>query len=190
MNVTFTTKVNLAVDPFDHPDSKTICFSMLRRLRDLDPHVALPEGFQVDSWFPSLIPASAALLRVSFIDSKYLELYPQLESRDGCTELISELVSLPGFLPEASWLISREREPAGVILATRAPGWVFGQIHVVAVSPRYRNQGLGSLLVNKSLEGFIETKLQYAVLNICRTNRHAIRFFRKLGFTVSSEGEY
>ncbi len=163
---------------------------MLRRLRDLSQDVEPPRGFQVDPWSLLMLPASAAVLRASFIASKYLNLYPQLGSRVGCAELINELTDLGGFLPEASFMISKGNEPAGVVLTTRAPGCVFGQIHVVAVVPRHRRKGIGKLLINQALWGLYDLQLPFAMLNICQSNRRAIRFFRQLGFKVNSSGFY
>lgn len=188
MNATPSLLFKVTSDPFESPEHKTVCFSMLRRLKDLEPLAALPDGYQMDRWSWRMLPAASAVLRVAFVDTKYLDLYPRLSSRQGCAELISELIDLPGFMPEASWLLSFDSEPAGLVLCTRSSGCVFGQIHVVAVAPRHRMNGLGTHLLHQAIWSLNEKQLHYAMLKICRTNRHAIRFFRKNGFRVGSSG--
>jgi ribosomal-protein-alanine N-acetyltransferase len=57
-----------------------------------------------------------------------------------------------------------------------------GHITNIAVSPRYRRKGLGSLLLNKLIEIAEENKIKVLMLEVRKSNEAAIGLYVKKGF--------
>lgn len=173
------------LDPFDSPEGEVVRFTMWRSIEQLAPDPPLSFGYRLEPFTAPILPAFAAVLAVSFSDSTDLRLYPRLSSRDGCLSLLKELSNGPGFLPGASWMALFNKEPSALIMASRSQDMTFGQIQVVAVSPRHRRVGVGRHLVSKSLWALRDRHITRVILRVNRSNRIAIRFFRSIGFQVS-----
>jgi ribosomal protein S18 acetylase RimI-like enzyme len=57
------------------------------------------------------------------------------------------------------------------------------EIKHIAVSPRHRNEGIGSKMINFILE-------QYSLVSvIAETDNDAVNFYKKYGFEIISQGE-
>lgn len=59
-----------------------------------------------------------------------------------------------------------------------------GIIVSVAVSPKHRRKGIGSLLLSQALEKLKELKTKEVFLQVEVTNSPAINFYKKFGFEV------
>lgn len=73
-------------------------------------------------------------------------------------------------------------EIIGYIIAYDSGG--FGDFDSVAVEPKFRHRGVGSLLVNFMLERFKKNGLKKASLEVRTANKTAIAFFGNLGFNI------
>jgi len=137
-----------------------------------------------------MLPAYAAVLAVAFSDSSDLDFYNRLSSREGCREIMLDLVNNPGFMSGGSWLVFFNREPAAMIISSREPGKDKGCVEVVAVAPRHRRVKVGSHLVGKALWAFRDRRLSEVHCGVNRPNRNAVRFFRSLGFQAKGSEEF
>ncbi len=107
--------------------------------------------------------------------------FPCLGDRLGCHRLMREIRRKPGFLPEATWLISSPWGFCATIQGVVDRGGV-GAIQNVGVVPAYRGRGLGRALVSRSLAGFQEAGLERVFLEVTAENDAAVRLYRELGF--------
>jgi len=148
-----------------------------------------PKCYSFLAWDESLLDAFAWAKYLSFrgeIDGK---VFPCLAELDGCRRLMNEIVSKPGFLPQATWL---------VVCATNEPGIQQycgcvqginvgngqGAIQNLGVVPNHRRQGLGTALMQRALEGFRQAALTRAYLEVTAQNLDAIRLYSRLGFHI------
>jgi ribosomal protein S18 acetylase RimI-like enzyme len=154
---------------------------------DLDgPLPAIPpaEGeFRYLSWKRDLLDAHAEAKYRSFrweIDS---QVFPCLGDYAGCHQLMSEICGRQGFVPEATWLVTREHpyDICGTIQGIRNDQGL-GSIQNVGVVPKDRCLGLGAGLVTRALHGFRRVGLWRAYLEVTAENTGAIRLYRRLGF--------
>ena len=75
-----------------------------------------------------------------------------------------------------------EKTVAGVILlAQRAPGLF--EICAIATHPQYRNRGVGSKLISHAADVLRPRRLT------AETDKEAVDFYRKYGFSITSLGE-
>ena len=190
MTVALTPQIQIAIDPFESPVRETVRFSMYKRLEQIITERPLPIGYSVVPYNEALLPAFSAVTRLSFIKSPELEHYPELGTRKGCNNFVKELTHMQGFRAEASWLVRWNNEPVAIVITRRLPGCVFGEIQLVAVVPRHRRRGLARHLVTLAQRSLKELQVPHASLHVNRENRNSIRFFRSLGFQVSSSGLY
>lgn len=177
-------KVHLS--PFDKPEIEVVRFTLARELKNIPRDRPLPFGYRVEPWVNSLIPAFAAVLAVTFSNTPEIQLYPRLASRDGCREIMKELVAMPNFLTGASWVVLFNKEPAAMIASTRSGDVRTGKIEVLAVAPRHQRSGVGTHILIKALWAFKDHHSTRVEFRTNRNNRKVIRFFRSAGFHVDS----
>jgi len=182
--------VRFKLDPFDRPDGEVVRFTMYREVIELQSDRPLPFGYRPEPWTAQVLPAFAAVLAVAFSDSPDLEYYPKLSSKDGCVEILEEISESAGFLPGASWLVLFNREPAAIVLSSRAVQGLMSRVNIVAVAPRHRRVKVGTHLLNKAMWAVRDRRIPGTMLRINRNNRVGIRFFRSAGFQVSSSDTY
>jgi ribosomal protein S18 acetylase RimI-like enzyme len=137
-----------------------------------------------------MMPAYAATMAVAFSDSSDLEVFPKLASKDGCGNIMADLVALEGFFTGASWLAFFNREPCAIILTGLAGREGVASIRVVGVAPRHRRIKIGSQLVNKALWALHDRKFKRAIVKVSRHNRAGVMFFRSMEFHIESSQEY
>ena len=70
----------------------------------------------------------------------------------------------------------------GYIIAYNSSG--NGDLDSIAIDPKYRKLGIGSQLVNYTIERFKKMGLKKVFLEVRTTNKKAISFFKKLGFEI------
>jgi [ribosomal protein S18]-alanine N-acetyltransferase len=155
---------------------------------------------QLDRERPSVAPAvrllpwSAGLLRdhalakfESFRHEIDATVFPCLARKDGCYQLMKELVHRNDFVPEATWLAVRQELnqgrwiPIGTIQGLRVSKEL-GSIQNVGIVPAFRGIGLGSVLLLEALRGFAAVGCQQATLEVTVQNTAAIRLYERLGF--------
>jgi ribosomal protein S18 acetylase RimI-like enzyme len=84
--------------------------------------------------------------------------------------------------PELFFVAEAEGEVAGTVMAgyDGHRGWLYA----VAVSPRLRRRGVGSLLVGRALEALAALGCTKVNLQVRSSNAGVVAFYEKLGFAV------
>lgn len=147
--------------------------------------VLLPPRYRLVAWQPTLLVDHAEAKHLSFCDEIDADIFTCFTELDGCYRLMQEISQKEGFLPEATWLVAftggRELEYCGTIQGLRA-SHKHGGIQNVGITPRHRNQGLGTALISASLAGFQQVGLQRAYLEVTAQNDRAVQLYQRLGF--------
>ena len=150
----------------------------------------LPSGYRFVAWRPDLLPAHAETKFNSFRSEIDANVFPCLGDYDGCIRLMQEICHKEGFLPEATWLVVHDNggseefgcsEFCGTIQGIRDRSGL-GAIQNIGIVPDHRNRGIGSVLIQKSLDGFRRAGLRRAFLEVTSQNEGAIKLYRRLGF--------
>jgi ribosomal protein S18 acetylase RimI-like enzyme len=155
-------------------------YRMEMQLRDLPPVPRLPAGFDWLPWSPRLLDFHAEVKFESFRDEIDTIVFPNLGHVRGCRELMWNIVTQANFVPEATILLVGPFGACGTVQGIR-DRW-FGAIQNLGVVAEQRGKGLGSLLLLKSLHGFVRAGLSKAYLEVTARNEAALRIYRRLGF--------
>ncbi len=183
-------RIELKVDPFSKPLFKILRLTMYKNMRLVYDPIPLPGGYEIEQWSAEKMRAFGIVLKQAYMYSTDLAVYPELNTNNGCLQMVNDWTELDGFLPGASFIVTKGNEPVGMILSSRTPASVFGQIYVVAVTPNHRKQGIGKHLVRKSMQKFSEIGLIHGTLFLNSMNRRAVRFFKLCGFKVDGKAIY
>jgi GNAT superfamily N-acetyltransferase len=156
-------------------------FRMEIDLGHAEPLPPLPEGFGWLSWHDGLLDLHADVNYACFRDEMDAIVFPSLGSRYGCRHLMREIRTRPGFVPEATWLLTCPGGTCGTVQGRRdRGGW--GAIQNLGVVPEYRGRGLGTALLIRALQGFQKAGLGRVFLEVTAENEGAVRLYRRLGF--------
>jgi len=147
----------------------------------LPPLPALPEGFAWAPWEERLLEMHADVKYQCFRNELDGVVFPNLSNRAGCTRLMREISSRPGFRADSTWLIAHGETYVATVqgVADRIGN---GGIQNLGVIPGYRGRGLGLALLLQALHGFRRTGLARATLEVTAQNETAIRLYRQIGF--------
>jgi ribosomal protein S18 acetylase RimI-like enzyme len=159
-------------------------YKRFRMETDLDGSASLPVlpwPFRWVGWDESLLDQHAAVKHLSFRDEIDALVFPCLGDPEGCQRLMREIRRKPGFLPGATWLIEGPGGFCGTVQGVIDRGPI-GAIQNIGVIPAYRGRGLGHSLLRKALEGFYQSGLRRAYLEVTAENSSAIKLYRELGF--------
>jgi mycothiol synthase len=156
-------------------------FRMEIELYDPPAWPNLPAGFAFVPWDESLLEAHAEILSSSFNEEIDASVFPSLGSRRGCSQLMGAIAGRPGFLPEATWLLTQGEYLCGTIQGVRDRIGV-GAIQNLGVAPVYRGLGLGRALLLQALHGFRMRGLGRAFLEVTAQNDGAVRLYHNVGF--------
>ncbi len=183
----------LGLSAIDHPTMTAHYFKRYRMECDLRGRVlapaALPSGCFWTAWRSGLAERHALVKFQSFRDELDAEVFESLGDYQGCLRLMHDIADQPGFLAEATWLLT-EADPQddlvgvdcgtiqGVIVSQTS-----GCIQNVGIIPSHRGQGLGRALVTQCLLGFQAAGMQRVTLEVTADNRAAVALYRQLGFT-------
>jgi GNAT superfamily N-acetyltransferase len=151
---------------------------------DLDGWVAppeLPAPFAWVAWDEPLIDRHAEVKYLSFRDEIDAYVFPCLGDRYGCQRLMREIRRKPGFLPDATWLITCREGYVGTVQGVMDRGPI-GAVQNLGVVPAYRGRGLGMALIRQALGGFQRAGLRRAYLEVTAENSSAVRLYRAVGF--------
>ena len=154
--------------------------------RDL-PLAEPPAGYRLAAWDRGLLEAHAEAKFQSFRAEIDSNVFPCLGDSGGCLRLMTEISQKDGFLPEATWLAlyqgrgMRSPEYCGTIQGIHDRSG-FGAIQNLGITPEHRNQGLGSVLMFRALDGFRRAGLRRVFLEVTARNEGAIRLYRRMGF--------
>jgi len=153
------------------------------------PEPELPEGYRLHAWDPDCLERHARAKYVSFRDEIDSRVFQCLGEYDGCCRLMEEISGQKGFLPDATWLISRDGpddvDPAdcGTIQGL-AHSRSLGAVQNVGVVPDHRGLGLGRALMLSSLIGFRSAGLKRVYLEVTAENHPAVQLYRSIGFRL------
>lgn len=150
------------------------------------PQPSVPAGYQLVAYRDDLVSQHAQAKYESFHEEIDAAIFPCLGDREGCARLMEEITHRPGFLPEATWLITHRdslgrSEICGTIQGLEDVHHV-GAIQNVGVVPFHRSRGLGSALVRAALTGFQLQGLPRAYLEVTAQNVGAVELYQRLGF--------
>lgn len=125
----------------------------------------------------------AEVLFQSFADSDDRMLFPVLGSRDGCLELMREIVRRWDFVPEATWLACGPSGPVGTVQGLKSEST--GMIQNVGVIPQSRCQGLGKILLSNVINGYAAKGIGMVQLEVTANNHPAMVLYEAMGFKLS-----
>jgi ribosomal protein S18 acetylase RimI-like enzyme len=159
----------------------------LRLDQDYRAPVIPPSGFRLHSWSPRLSLPHAQVKFLSFREEIDAHVFPCLGDLDGCVNLMREICSRNDFVPEATWLISKEIDSGAPLRAVGTiqglrPGAREGAIQNIGVHPEFRDLGLGTLLIQSAINGFCQVGCRRVHLEVTAQNSAAIRLYERLGF--------
>ena len=147
--------------------------------------VAPPE-YRLSPWTDRLLDAHAETKYHCFRREMDANVFPSLSTRDGCRRLMTEITRRGSFVPQATWLLeywppqSRRPEPCGTIQGVAEDK--VGAIQNVGIAPPHRGQGLGTVLLWHSLNGFKAAGIERVFLEVTAQNSGACRLYERLGF--------
>jgi ribosomal protein S18 acetylase RimI-like enzyme len=156
-------------------------------LARIAPVPATPRGYRLLAWEPGLLSAHAEAKYQSFRTEIDANVFPCLGEYDGCQRLMTEIARKDGFLGAATWLLMYDdghgvAEPCGTVQGIRDRSGI-GAIQNLGVTPEHRGRGLGSVLLMRALDGFRQSGLRRAFLEVTAQNDGAVRLYRRLGFS-------
>lgn len=147
----------------------------------------LAADYQLLAWDEALLEVHAETKYHSFKSEIDANVFPCLGDWAGCHRLMHEIRGKQGFLPEATWLVTRDAgdgttEYCGTIQGIRDYAGL-GAIQNLGVTPEHRGRQLGTCLLVKALQGFRSAGIRRAFLEVTAQNEGAIRLYQRLGFT-------
>lgn len=148
---------------------------------------ALPAGYSMIPWHPSLLESHADTKYRSFCCEIDANVFPCLGERDGCRRLMDEITRREHFVPEATWLLAyappgqSRPEYCGTIQGLYDQQG-YGAVQNLGVTPLHRARGLGTNLLHRALCGFRSVGLRRAYLEVTAHNTGATRLYLALGF--------
>ena len=150
---------------------------------------SIPDPYSGITWDETLLEKHAETKFQSFRFEIDANVFPCLGNREGCLRLMGEISGRSNFLPDSTILVYC-RDPAGTqdycgtiqaILDNRGRG----SIQNIGVTPSHRGHGLGTYLIYRALNGFLQEGLQVATLEVTAQNSGALRLYERLGFEVT-----
>lgn len=137
-------------------------------------------------WHPRLVGLHALAKWESFRFEMDGNVFPCLADREGCKQLMRDIVAKPNFVPEATWLAiahpgTLNESVVGTIQGLRT-GPLIGAIQNIGVVPAWRGRGIGRELIRRSLLGFQEVGCRSVTLEVTVHNSAAIRLYGSIGF--------
>ena len=147
------------------------------------------EDYEFVPWNRNLIDQHAEAKFYSFCDELDSHVFPCLGQADGCLKLMKEICCRSGFVPQATWLLVHQ--PAGVNHIENCgtvqgienpPG--NGSIQNLGVANSHRCKGLGSALLIRSLQGFMQTGIETVSLEVTAQNEGALNLYKRFGFEI------
>lgn len=172
------------------------------------PEPELPPGFHWVPWDTKHTERHAHVKQLCFADEVDAIVFASLSNFAGCRRLMKDISERTTFLPETTWLISRNRtsrsaatedlltpplQPVQTPTASQADcGTIqgvlqserLGAIQNVGIIPGSRRMGLGRALVLKSLPGFQAAGCQRVYLEVTAENFRAVKLYQSIGFRI------
>ena len=146
----------------------------------------LPPEISLAQWTPQDYQSAGELIQAAYTGHTDSEINDQYRSLHGALRFLHNIVRFPGcgvFEPAYSWVLRdrRSRQPVGLILASRV-GVDVAHITQFCISPRYRDHGLGSVLLVHALEALRNAGFQAITLTVTESNEAALKLYKRFGF--------
>lgn len=135
-----------------------------------------------ETWLPHSLSDHAIALVRSFQDAPDKDCFPSLTTETGCRDLLHDLVGLPEFCPEATWLARDGKSPIGTIQAIINHSTGHGEIQNLGVIPSHRGQGIAHRLLSLSLGELRLKNCRLVRLEVTANNDSAVMLYRNFGF--------
>ena len=150
---------------------------------------SLPNGYALEPWDNRLLKGHANAKYQSFKNELDSNVFPCLANEDDCLKLMNEISCRQGFIPEATWLVTKTDASDGSVLNCGTVQGIRNQVEVgsiqnLGIAPEHRGSGLGSALLSASLAGFHSVGIKFVTLEVTSHNLGAIRLYERLGFQV------
>jgi [ribosomal protein S18]-alanine N-acetyltransferase len=154
------------------------------------PPITELEGLRFEPWAERQLGQHSSAKWESFRHEIDATVFPCLGQRDGCRQLMRDMVGRNNFLPEATWLALEQRTSGPFGLGTKPVGTIQGlrsnategAIQNIGVVPASRGQGIAKQLLARSLLGFREVGCLSVHLEVTIHNLNAIKLYESLGF--------
>ena len=149
------------------------------------PQVSSPPEVSYLTWNTQNIPAFFSAYEAAFRERPGFPGWSEEEWRD-------RVAGDPAFRPDLSLVALIHGQAAGFVTNEEEsdnPGR--GYLSQVGVHPQWRGQGLGSILVMRSLQAWQEARKEEVILHVNVNNPGAIRLYEQLGFVpVKLRGKF
>lgn len=147
------------------------------------PDRTIYHPFYLRQYCPEDLLDHAEALAQSFADSDDRMLFPILGSKDGCLDLMREIVRRWDFVPEATWLAYGPSGPVGTVQGLKSGST--GMIQNVGVIPQARCKGLGKILLANVINGYATLGIETVQLEVTANNLPAVTLYEAMGFKLS-----
>ncbi|NLF72767.1 MAG: GNAT family N-acetyltransferase [Candidatus Anammoximicrobium sp.] len=147
----------------------------------------LPSAYRLVPWDEALLEAHADVKYRCFHAEIDAHVFPSLGYPEGCLRLMRDITGGESFLPQATWLLActdprnSRVDYCGTIQGLR-DGDRRGSVQNFGVVPAHRGRGLGTVLLQRSLEGFRAAGVGRVTLEVTAENQDAQRLYQRLGF--------
>jgi ribosomal protein S18 acetylase RimI-like enzyme len=129
---------------------------------------------------------AARTVHASFLGSPEREMSDCYQSIANCRTFLESIASRHAcgeLIPRASFLVRKDREPAGVIVTTRI-GPLAAHVVQVSVWPTAQRVGLGTRLLAGAVSSLREAGYKRLTLSVSLHNRVAHRWYLQLGYAL------
>jgi hypothetical protein len=150
--------------------------------------LGLPPCYHLIPWDDSLLEAHACVKYRCFHEEIDAHVFPSLGDPEGCRRLMRDIIQGDGFLSGATWLLAYDNpqrgrtDYCGTIQGICRTGDRKGSVQNFGVVPEHRGRGLGTVLLQKCLEGFRAAGVFRVTLEVTAKNQDAQRLYQRLGF--------
>lgn len=153
---------------------------------DVAATAGLPPGISLTQWVAQDYQAAGELIHAAYSGHTDSEINDQYRSLHGALRFLHNIVRFPGcgvFEPAYSWVVRDHgaRRPIGLVLASRVgPG--VAHITQFCVAPEYRGRGIGSALLQHTLDALRQAGFEGITLTVTESNAPAVRLYESFGF--------
>jgi ribosomal protein S18 acetylase RimI-like enzyme len=153
---------------------------------DVDGEVALPVGMELRRWAENDLGAASRLIATAYQAHLDSHINEQYRTAAGSQRFLHNIVRFPGcgfFDAEASRALVHQggADLTGLLLCSRVREDV-GHVTQICVSPEYRGQGLGRLLMAECARALAMRNFSLLTLTVTASNRRAVSMYEWLGF--------
>lgn len=148
---------------------------------ELVSRVEAPEGFRFST------PSLSSLEEIESFRSEAWKGIPEYQT-DRYSDFVQKVITSKDFLPDRSWLLrDQTNDLIGTVLVSKRALSVFfwcpPYISFIAVSPKHRRKGLGTLLLAKAFSSKSTERVDHWMhAHIRPSNTASLRMFEKFGF--------